>query len=293
MAKLDWRPWPLRVTWALLPLVLGPLLADALDPRDELFRRGVSIALWALWALALLATAVPRPVTLTLVRIVIPASCGAALWAALAHGAHTNSAVGLVGAVVAAVCALLPTTGDAFVDGASYGDERRFLLRPPGAYLLGPIEFGWAIVVAGIAAGPLLLLARQWLVGAAVTIVGGLLAWRAWRSLEALSNRWLVFVPAGVVLHDALVLAEPMLFARGNIVSFGPAPAATDALDLSANALGLALQLDLAPPQTLPVIASGSARRRTAESRSVARLMIAPTRPGAVAAEAHARTLTR
>ena len=150
MAKLDWRPWPLRVTWALLPLVLGPLLADALDPRDELFRRGVSVALWALWALALLATAVPRPLTLTLVRIVIPASCGAALWAALAHGAHTNSAVGLVGAVVAAVCALLPTTGDAFVDGASYGDERRFLLRPPGAYLLGPIEFGWAIVVAGM-----------------------------------------------------------------------------------------------------------------------------------------------
>ena len=85
MAKLDWRPWPLRVTWALLPLVLGPLLADALDPRDTLFRRGVSIALWVLWALTLVATAVPRPITLTLVRIVVPASCAAANSTILVH----------------------------------------------------------------------------------------------------------------------------------------------------------------------------------------------------------------
>ena len=118
-----------------------------------------------------------------------------------------------------------------------------------------------------------------------------MLTWRVWRSLDALSNRWLVFVPAGVVLHDALVLAEPTLFARGNVVSFGPAPAATDALDLSANALGLALQLDLAPPQSLAII-EGPARRRTAESRPIARLMIAPSRPGAVTIEASTRHLT-
>jgi hypothetical protein len=290
MAKLDWRPWPLRVTWALLPLGLGPLLADALDPRDELFRRGVSIALWATWAVTLIATAIPRPVTLTLVRIVVPASSAAAAWAAVAHGAHAKTAVGLVAAVVATVCALLPTTGDAFADGASYGDERRFLLRAPGAFLLGPIQLGWAVVVAGVAAGPLLLLARQWIAGAILTVIGGLVVWRVWRSLDALSNRWLVFVPAGVVLHDALVLAEPTLFARTNIVSFGPAPATTDALDLSANALGLALQVDLEVPQSLAII-EGPARRRSAESRAVARLMIAPSRPGAVAIEASTRHL--
>jgi hypothetical protein len=149
--------------------------------------------------------------------------------------------------VVAAVCALLPTTGDAFVDGASYGDERRFLLRPPGAFLLGPIEFGWAIVVAGIAAGPLLLLARQWVVGAAVTIVGGLLAWRAWRSLDALSE------PLARIRARRSRAARRARLGRTDAVRPGqhrlvrPAPAATDALDLSANALGLALQLDLAP----------------------------------------------
>ena len=292
MAKLDWRPWPLRATWALLPLVLGPLLADALDPRDVPFRRGVSVALWVLWALTLVATALPRPVTLTIVRIVVPASCVAAVWAAIAHGAHVNAAVGVVAAVVATVCALLPTTGDAFVDGASYGDERRFLLRPPGAFVFGPIELGWAIVVAGLAAGPLLLLTRQWIAGTVATVAGLTAAWLGWRSLHALSNRWLVFVPAGVVLHDAFVLAEPTLFARANIAWFGPAPADTDALDLSANAYGLALQLDLEAPQTLAVVGPRPARRRGTDPRSVSSLMITPTRPGAVAAEARARKLT-
>jgi hypothetical protein len=287
--RFDWRMWPLRVTWALLPLLLGPLLADALDPRDELFRRGVSIALWVAWAFTLLATAVPRPVTLTVVRIAVPASCVAALWAAVAHGAHANTALGLAGAGVTTVCALLPTTGDAFADGASYGDERRFLLRTPGAYLLGPVPLAWAVVVAGVAGGPLLLLARQWVAGVIVTVLGVLAAWRAWRSLLALSDRWLVFVPAGVVLHDAIVLAEPTLFARAEVISFGPAPAGTDALDLTANAPGLALQLDFSAPQSIACIASPRARRREAETRVVDRLMITPSRPGAVVAEALSR----
>jgi hypothetical protein len=291
MAKLDWRPWPLRASWAVLPLVVGPLLADALDPREAAFRRGVSVGLWVIWALTLVAIAVPRPLTLTFVRIVVPASCVAAVWAAVAHGAHTNTAVGLVGAVVATVCALLPTTGDAFADGASYGDERRFLLRPPGAYLLGPIEVAWAIVVAGTAGGPLLLLARQWVAGAIVMVVGPLAAWRAWRSLYALSFRWLVFVPAGVVLHDALALAEPTLFARADVVALAPAPADTEALDLTANALGLALQIDLTEPHAVGVVAPRTARRRTAEQQPISRLMFTPTRPGAVAAEAHARKI--
>ena len=291
MAKLDWRPWPLRASWAILPLALGPLLADALDPRDEPFRRGVSIALWVLWALTLVATAVPRPVTLTLVRIVVPASCAAAAWAAVIRGAHLNTAVGLVAAVVTTVCALLPTTGDAFVDGASYGDERRFLLRPPGAFLLGPIELAWALVVAGLAGGPMLLLARQWIAGAIATALGLVAAWRAWQSLHALSNRWLVFVPAGVVVHDALALGEPTLFSRANIASFGPAPSDTDALDLSVNALGLALQLDLEPPQSIVVVAARPARQRVVDRQLVARLMVTPTRPGAVATEVRARNL--
>jgi hypothetical protein len=273
----------------VLPLALGPLLADALDPRDELFRRGVSIALWGVWALTLVATAILRPWTLTLVRVVVPASCAAALWAALAHGAHSNTAVGLAAAVVTTVSALLPTTGDVFADGASYGDERRFLLRVPGPYLLGPIPLAWAVVVAGVGAGPLLLLARQWIVGVVVTVVGTLAAGRTARSLAALTTRWLVFVPAGVVVHDPITLAEPTLFARANVTSFGPAPADTDAVDLTANALGLALQIDLAAPQPVACLTRPTTRRRDAEARVVDRLMVTPTRPGAVVAEARAR----
>jgi hypothetical protein len=275
----------------MLPIALGPLLADALDPRDELFRRGVSISLWIAWALTLLATAVLRPLSLTAVRIAVPASCVVALWAAIAHGAHANTAVGLTAAVATTVCALLPTTGDAFADGASYGDERRFLLRAPGPYVLGPIPLARAVVVAGVSEGPLLVFARQWIAGVVVTAVGWLVAWRVWRSLAALANRWLVFVPAGVVVHDSITLAEPTLFPRTNVTAFAPAPSGTDALDLTANALGLALQIDLSSPQPVACMTRPATRQRDAETRLVERLMVTPSRPGAVVAEARARAV--
>jgi hypothetical protein len=225
------------------------------------------------------------------VRIAVPASGAAAIWAAIAHGAHVNAAVGLAATVIATVCALLPTTGDAFADGASYGDERRFLLRAPGAYLLGPIPLAWAVVVTGLCAGPLLVFARQWVVGVVVTVVGWLAAWRIWRPLAALANRWLVFVPAGVVVHDAITLAEPTLFQRANVMAFAPAPVGTDALDLTANAFGLALQIDLSSPQPVACMTNPATRRRDAETRTVDRLIVTPSRPGAVVAAARLRSV--
>ena len=56
--------------------------------------------------------------------------------------------------------------GDAFVDGSSYGDERRFLLRTPGALAIGPLFVVCAVIVAGLTVGPVLLLAQRWVVGA-------------------------------------------------------------------------------------------------------------------------------
>jgi hypothetical protein len=147
------------------------------------------------------------------------------------------------------------------------------------------------VVVVGIAAGPLLLLARQWIAGVLVTAVGGLAAHRIARSLHALGDRWLVFVPAGVVVHDAVTLAEPTLFPRANVMSFGPAPAGTDALDLTANALGLALQIDLTSPQSVVCMTRPATRRRDADTRLVDRLMVTPSRPGAVVTEARTRRI--
>ena len=41
-------------------------------------------------------------------------------------------------------------SGEAFVDGSSYGDERRMPLRPPVAVLAGPVPLAWAALLQEI-----------------------------------------------------------------------------------------------------------------------------------------------
>jgi hypothetical protein len=251
---LDLRLAPLRLLWATLPLTLGTLLADALDPRDERFRTAVSLAGWAIWAVVLVATLVPRVATLTTVRVVVPATVPAAIWAALAvdDPDGVTVTVGIVAATAAAISALVAPVGEAFVDGSSYGDERRMPLRPTGVLLLGPIPLAWAVAVVGLTAGPLLLAAERLVAGAIVTVIGVPPALAALRALHRLSTRWLVFVPAGFVVHDHLALAEPTLFPRIAVTSLTIAPADTTAIDLSVGALGMLVEARLDRP--IPVV---------------------------------------
>jgi hypothetical protein len=175
------------------------------------------------------------------------------------------------------------------VAGSSYGVERRMPLRVPGPLLAGPLVVVWGAAATGVAAGPLLLAAGQWIAGAAALAVGLPVAAVAFRSLHTLARRWLVFVPNGVVVHDPLALAEPVLLRRAEVRSFGPAPADTAALDLTRGALGLALEVTLAPP--VSVVLAGGGRQGVREATIAAALLVAPTRPGAVLTEARRRRL--
>jgi len=157
----------------------------------------------------------------------------------------------LVFAALAALVSLSPQLAAWFVNGTSYGDEQRLPLRAPGPLLLGPIPLAWLVVVAGSVSGPLLLAAKQWIAGAILTVAGFAAAAIAMRALHNLARRWLVFVPAGVVVHDHLSLGDPVLFKRSAVQSFGPALVDSDALDLSQGALGLALELRVRKPVEL------------------------------------------
>jgi hypothetical protein len=281
--------WPARVTWLALPVLMGPALGDALDDASRPVQVVASTGLWLGWAAVLVATLVPTTVSLTGLRVAAPAAVVAALAAVVADGGSAATVAGLAGALVAALAAFWPGTGEAFVAGSSYGDERRMPLRVPGPLLAGPLALVWAATAAGVAAGPLLLAARQWIAGAAVLAVGFPVAAVAIRSLHTLARRWLVFVPNGLVVHDPLALAEPVLLRRADVRSFGPAPADTAALDLTRGALGLALEVTLAPP--VSVVLAGRGRRGASEATTAAALLVAPTRPGAVLAEARRRRL--
>jgi len=280
--------WPVRAVWLAQALCLGPAFAAWLDDASAPVQWVASVGAWGAWLAVLVATLVPSTLSLTVVRLAGPAAAAAALGALVATGTSAATVVALAAGLVALLVCLAPETAEVFVDGSSYGDERRMPLRTPAALLAGPAELAWAVAVAGATAGPLLLAAGQWLAGALALAVGLPLAGMAVRSLHALARRWLVFVPAGLVVHDPLALAEPVLLPRSGLRRLGPAPADSDALDLTGGAWGLALEARLVAPITVARLAP---RRAPVEVGDVTALLVTPARPGRVLAEARRRRI--
>jgi hypothetical protein len=282
-------PWSLRALWAAQALAAGPAFAAALDGRSQPVRTTASVLLWALWAAALLGTALLAPVTLTVVRLIAPAGAGAAVWAA-STGAPSSLAmvVALASTLGALAAAFAPGTGRAFVNGPAYGDERRHLLRLPAPLLVAVVPLTWVVTAGAVVAAPLLLAAQVWIAGGLVAVAGLPAAVVGARSLHALTLRWLVFVPAGVVLKDQLALVDPVLFQRRTIEALRPAPADTDSLDLTGGASGLALELLLHEKVEMTLV---KPKERLGETGRSARLLFTPTRPGQVLADAKAARL--
>jgi hypothetical protein len=270
--------WSLRITWASLPVVAGPTFAAALDDASRPVQLTAAVGLWVGWAVVLLLTLVPTPLSLTLLRMLAPAAPVAALvgflrvpggWAGLALAASLG----------AAALAFTAEIGQRFVQGGAYGDEQRFPLRPPGPLVLGPLEILWAATVGALGTGALLLAARVWLAGGLLVLLAAVLALPVLRRFHGLSRRWLVLVPAGIVIHDHLVLTEAALARRAQVRSADLALADSEAADLTGAALGPALELRFATPQ--PLVLAGTSRARTGTAIHAAAVLVSPTRPGA------------
>jgi hypothetical protein len=297
-ASRNFGRWATAAIWLTAPLLAGPCFAQALDARSAMFQRTATIGLWAFWAVGLLAALVPSTVSLTVIRILAPASVAAAGWAVLASTDRSDISSSLALAVtsLAAVVALSAVVGDRFVNGSSYGDERRMPLRPPAPLMAGPIELTWIAVVAGISAGPLLLASRQWVLGAILLLVGWAAAAVSLRALHSLSQRWLVFVPAGVVIVDRMTLADALLVQRQrvaaiDIVAMG-AGDPTDT-DLTAGAAGPRLRIALSSPELIVPAASRLRRSEPIEPFEVTAVLAVPSRPGWALDEARSRRLRR
>lgn len=277
--------WAVRLLWVALPFTAGPSLADALDGASRPVQLVASLGLWAGWAAGVAAGAVALPVALTALRLLAPAAVAATVLAAIG-GDGTPLAVGW--AVVTAGWVFAPTFGALCVNGPAYPNERRFLLRAPAPLMFGPLGLAWALTVAGVTAGPLLLAARQWVLGAVAGIAGPPLAWLLVRGMHDLSRRWIVFVPAGVVLHDPLTLVDPVLVQRRSIAGIGPALVGTTATDLTQRSPGLALEIAIKEPLELTLVRPG---HRLGDPVSATAVLVTPTRPGALLDEARRRRL--
>jgi hypothetical protein len=280
--------WLLRAFWLVLPFTTGDALGSALADRSAPVQHIVTVGCWAVWAILAVALVVTHAITLTTIRLGVPGAVVVAGWAAWHSDGSATAIVGLVAAVVAAGLVLSGFVADDFVDGSSYGDERRFALRAPGPLLLGPIPLAWAVLVAGVIVGPLWLACECWIRGVIATVVGWTLAGLAWRAVHTLSKRFVVFVPAGMTLVDPSTLIDAILFPRRSVIALGPAPAHGDHLDLTQQALGLALEVTLDEPFGMTLRRG----RNASEETEAVRVAFTPGRPAAVLAEATRRRLT-
>ena len=271
--------WALRALWVALPFVAGPALGRELSDSDPLARTVLSLSLWAGWSWGVLCTFVRHPVTLTGLRVLAPAAVAVAALA----GAGPLAVPGAALALAAAALALSGEVGDGWVNGLAYPNERRFLLRAPGPPP-GPAVVAWTLAVAGLVTGPLLLAGQRWLAGSLACILGLPAAALLLRALHGLARRWAVVVPAGIVLHDPISLADPVLFPRASVTSV--APATGDAgVDITQRARAAALDLSLAEPASVTLLRP----RRDGVTVETVSIRFAPCRPGALLDELNRR----
>jgi hypothetical protein len=230
------RIWLLRAAWVTLPITAGPALSAGLDHWSDGARIVAAVLCWAAWGAGLLATFAPRPAALTTLRAIAPAALIVAVVVALSGRASTLASVGAVTAtLVAAMLASDSEIAIAAGNAVAYGDERRYPLRIPPALFLGPLPAARLVAVGGAAVGPLLLADGRVLWGSVASLLGIPVAALAVRALHGLSRRWLVLVPAGVVVVDPMALADNVLFPREHVQAlraFGADEPPDDALDL-------------------------------------------------------------
>ena len=281
--------WAARLLWLVLALAGGGAFGGALASHS----RGVQVvgtaALWVGWGAAALALAIPSTVSLTVARTVAPMALAGAVCAAVAGGATATQSTLAIGlAAVATVAIATGEFGQRFAQGSAYGDEQRFVLRPPVVALIA-VAVTWPMLCAGALASPLLLGAANWVLGVPVLLLTTGAGWVLGQRYHRLSRRWLVIVPAGVVVHDHVVLAETVMLAAANVTSLHLALAGTDAADLTGPASGNAVEVTVRDLVT--VVFAGTRGTPQGTAIHAGGMLVAPSRPGAMLQAAADRRL--
>jgi hypothetical protein len=269
--------WGPRVMWLVVGAGGAWSIGQALGDEPPAMRTG--IVAWLAWGLGVVALAVPSSIGLTALRMLSVLSVAASIvsWtggaSAVAGGAFVSAAL---------VCGLLAfgaAFGQRCVQASAYGDEQRFLLRAPAPFLV-PVAAAGAIWAAAMLAAPLLLGSQRWVVGGLIGALAVALTFLLFPRFHVLTQRWLVLVPAGVVVHDHVVLAETLMVPRANIAAIELALADTEAADFTGLAAGHAVEVSM--HSMLTALLPPSNDKPSGTALHVQSFIVAPTRPGAV-----------
>jgi hypothetical protein len=279
-------PWVARLGWIAVAVIGGAAVESALDGRSEAVTWVSAVGAWVAWGVVALALAVPSVRSLTVVRVGVPV----ALVATVAAGIGGADAVELVlmGVPVLVTLAAVAAAefGRQFVQASAYGDEERFPLRvpvPAGAAAL----VSWLVWAPSVVAGPLLVAAGQWIAGvivSAVAVAGVVFLGPRWHRL---SQRWFVLVPAGVVVHDPVVLADTLPLRTAQVDHLALAPADTEAADLTGPASGYAVEVTTT--ESITTVFAFTPAEPNGRAIHLRSFLVAPSRPGAVLRAARRR----
>jgi hypothetical protein len=257
------RPWVNRTIWGVQVVTLGLAIGSALASHSRPVQLVGTVLAWVVWTVGLGSVIIAHPMGLTSLRFCLTALVGCAAWVALTSGVPTwQRGLGAVGALLAVATLGSAETATWCIDGPAYPNECRHALKTP-TNLVPVAIFVCVLSAASVIAFPLLLAAQAWVLG-----------------------RFVVFVPAGFVVHDHIALMDPVLFRRNVVETIGPAVVDTDSLDLTLGATGMPLEVHLHEKVELTKL---SKDRKTADVGKTARFLVSPMRPGAVIREAAAR----
>jgi hypothetical protein len=281
-------PWIARAGWVAVAVVGGAAVESAVAGRSSAVAWTAAIGGWVLWAAVATALAIASVRSLTVARVGAPLALVAVVAAGMGGAPAVDLVLLAVPAAVTVAGVVSAEFGRRFVQASAYGDEERFPLRLPVAAGTAAVVT-WLVWAPALVAGPLLLAARQWVVGALLTglaLAGIVFLGSRWHRL---SQRWFVLVPAGIVLHDPVVMADTVPLRTGQIARLSLAAADTAAADLTGPASGYAIEVTLT--ESVTVVLAFTPAEPNGRAIHLSAFLAAPSRPGAVLRAAQRRGL--
>ncbi|MCX6535697.1 MAG: hypothetical protein NT119_03975 [Actinobacteria bacterium] len=270
----------LRVLLGCLPFI-GAGVGGLLDDRSAPVQMTGTTLAWAVWGTVVIASFISHPISLTVLRIGTPMVAGFMIFVALNQDTSVGQIISAAVSVAVLLLSFSADIGSIYVQASAYGDEKRFALRPP-VVLIAPILLSALIADLSIISLPLLVAAKSWPV-AIVSLVGLYISARYFLPrIHSLSRRWLVFVPAGVVIHDEIVLSINLMIRKQELSQIQLARDNSAAADLSALTWGVPLEFSFNKPLDVSLTSIGAKHLNTVSAIHAQSVLVATSRPGAV-----------
>ena len=270
----------LRVSVGCLPFI-GAGVGELLDDRSASVQITGTAVAWVVWGAVVLASFISHPITLTVLRIGTPVVAGFIVFVAVTQGSSGSQIIGAAVGVAILLLSFSAEIGGIYVQASAYGDEKRFALRPP-VVLIAPVLLSVLIADLSILGLPMLVAAKNWAV-AIIALIGFFISVKyLLPRIHLLSRRWLVFVPAGIVVHDEIVLSINLMIRKQDLLQMQLARDNSAAADLSALTWGVPLELSFNKPLDVSLTAIGAKHLKAVSAIHAQSVLIAASRPGSV-----------